>query len=159
MRKDVPASRHPGDAALGVHLRVRQIRLAEGEPAAGSQARERVLEAPVEVDVVQYAYADDGVERPLVETFARLRVSDDDLGGGVDPGSGAFGGRRAELERGEPGRVLQPHGELTSPAAELEALNPWGQAGGGLQEARPPVGAAGARRARPAPPRLQPLGR
>src|SRR3954451_6221656 len=100
MRKDVPASRHPGDAALGVHLRVQQIRLAEGEPAAGSQARERVLEAPVEGDVVQHAYADDGVERPLVETFARLRVSDDDLGGVVDPGSGAFGGRRAELERG-----------------------------------------------------------
>src|SRR3954470_12168669 len=123
MRKDVSASRHPGDAALGVHLRVQQIRLTEGEPAAASQPRERVLEAPVEVDVVQHAYADDGVERPAVEAFARLRVSDDDLGGAVDPGPGERGGRRAELERGESGRVLQPHGELTGAAAQLEALN------------------------------------
>ena len=140
------------DRAFCPDLRVEEIRLAEGESPSGSQMREGVREAGVEIDVVQDADPDDRVELASFELLACFHVPNDDLGPVADAFPCNRGRRVAQLDRDEIASALeQALGELTGAAAQLEAADAGPEVRVVDQEPRAPICAARARSARPAP--------
>ena len=92
------ARRTTSNVSLRPDLRVRDVRLAEREAAAGPQQREGLGEVRVEIDVVQDADADDRVELAPLEAFAGLDVPDHDSRAVADPLSGERGGLLAQVD-------------------------------------------------------------
>jgi len=152
VRRHTPCSPDDLDPAFRPDLWVGEVRLAEREATPGPQMREGVLEAGVEIEVVQDADPDDRVELASLEPLTGLDVPDDDFRAVADSLAGDRCGRLAQLDRDELAAAREEaRRELTGAATELEAADAGHKARLVDQEPPSPLGADRTRRARPAP--------
>jgi SAM-dependent methyltransferase len=101
MRKDMAPAGQPRHVPLRPYLRVEAVRFAEREASTPAEQRESVLERRAQVDMMENAHADDGIEPTSFEPFPGLHVPYHDLRPVSDPPATAGRRLRAQLHGDE----------------------------------------------------------